>query len=803
MIHCTGSMLTAVAVAACFLCSARADEQSSHSAVTAATTAPDFRRHVMPLLTRLGCSTAACHGASAGQGGLQLSLFGHDLAADHESLVSGEPLRANWKVPEESLILLKPTMAQPHGGGQRFDADGPEFQLLLNWCRNRAPGVTPRQLETQIDRLVVSPARIVLKDDQASPPIRVTAHWSDGTNEDVTWLVRLEVKDESVAKLAAGPRVVRQGEGATHLIVYYDRAIMAAEILAPIASGPATAAVPTPPRTTIDRLIGAKLEQLGVQPVTICDDADFLRRASLDLSGTLPSPAEVEQFCRDQTPDKRLSKINELLASDAHIAYWTHWLSELVGNRAAVMRSDFGVALSRQWYDWLKARVASNTPYDQIALGMIRGRSRRDGQSFTDYCQEMTASVRTKEPISLADRDSIPFFWERTNVAQPQAKALAFSYVFLGVKLQCAECHKHPFDRWTKSDFDGIRGYFEPLRHGTPPADQAAADQLRQEVLGNEETRTSTPQQAIDDGRTIPWTELYVTASAEPVIRFRNIPVRRASASATPLESLAEWVADPEHPMLAIAYVNRVWAHYFGAGIVEPPDDLNLANPPVNRELLDYLTVGFIEHGYDMRWLHREITSSDAYQRSWRSETMGDLELKQFARKRLRRLPAEVLYDALLMATALDGERERLKASPIDRMIGPMGRTEGPGAALLAKFGRSLASPVCERTRSDAPTLGHTLAVMNGAQIEAWIDRPDGWIEQLRRQHAASGKQGAEGPQSADIIRQCYLRTLSRLPDEEELRIASQALHDAPTIPDGARTLLWALLEVKEFSVIH
>jgi hypothetical protein len=799
----TRSGTLALAFAAALWCgeSARAADPPQLSPATAATKAPDFRRHVMPLLTRLGCSTAACHGAATGQGDFRLSLFGYDLKADHEALVTGEPLRANWKVPEESLILSKPTLVEPHGGGQRFEVDGPEYQLLLNWVRHRAPDVPARQVDVQIDRLVVTPSQIVLADQQPSPPIQVTAHWNDGSSEDVTWLVRLEVKDDSIAQLAKGPKVTRKREGATHLIVYYDRAIATAEIIAPIASPPAVA-TPASPKTAIDRLIAAKLDLLEVAPAALCDDEEFLRRVRLDATGTLPSPAEVIKFSRNPDPQKRQAKIDELLASEEHAVYWAHWLSDLVGNRATVMRSNFGEALSRQWYDWLHARVASNMPYDQIAFGMILGKSRRDGQSFDDYCKEMTASVRAEGRGLLTQRESVPYFWDRTNVAQPQAKALAFSYVFLGVKLQCAECHKHPFDRWTKEDFEGMRAFFEPLRHGTPPADQAVAEQMRLETLGDEKNPKSTPQKAVADGKIIPWSELYVQSTTEPVVKFRNIPVRRAAAP-QPLESLVAWTGDPQHHLLAIAYVNRVWAHYFGAGVVEPCDDLNLANPPVNRELLDYLTLGFIEHDYDMRWLHREIVSSDAYQRSWQSQNSGDLDRRQFARAALRRMPAEVMYDALFMATASDEEADRLRTDFADRMIGPAGRAEGPGAPLVAKFGRPQASAVCERTRSDAPNLGQALAVQNHPLIEKWIDRPEGWVAQLRQETSGSGQTARPDEKIAEIVRQCYLRTLSRAPDDEELQIASQSLRDAESLPDGARTLLWALLQVKEFSIVH
>ena len=803
MVTRSGIILPAVVFALWCGHNAHGVEPSPGDAVDAAVNAPDFRRHVMPLLTRLGCSAAACHGAAAGQGGFQLSLFGYDLAADHQALVSGEPLRANWKIPEDSLILSKPTLTESHEGGQRFEVGGPEYQLLLNWVRNRASGVPLKQTNVQIERLVVTPAQIVLADQQPSLPIRVTAHWDDGSSEDVTWLVRLEVRDDSIAKLTKGRRVIREREGATHLIVYYDRAISTAEIIAPVASSPTVTATSASLRTPIDRLIAAKLDQLGVNPAAVCDDEEFLRRVRLDVTGSLPSPDEITKFCHSRDPHKRLTKIDELLASSEHAAYWTHWLSDLVGNRATVMRSNFSDALSRQWYDWLHARVASNMPYNQIAVGMIRGKSRRDGQSFDDYCKEMTASVQPEGSGSMVQRESIPFFWDRTNVAQPQAKALAFSYVFLGVKLQCAECHKHPFDRWTKEDFDGIRAFFEPLRHGTPPADQAAYERLRQEVLGDAKNPSSTPEQAIADGKIIPWSEVYVSTSSEPVIKFRNIPVRRDAATPQPLESLVDWVSDRQHPMMAIAYVNRVWAHYFGSGVVEPSDDLNLANPPVNRELLDYLTVGFIEHGYDMRWLHREITSSDAYQRSWQSKSSGDLDRRQFARAALRRMPAEVMYDALLMATASDQERDRLQSNFADRMIGPAGRTEGPGTPLLAKFGRPQASAVCERTRSDAPSLGQALALQNHPLIEKWIDRPEGWIAQLHKEWDGLDQSPPNDGQLAELVQQCYLRTLSRLPEEEEIQISSHVLRNASTIPGGARNLLWALLEVKEFSIIH
>jgi hypothetical protein len=770
---------------------------------------PGFRRHVVPLLGRLGCNGRACHGSFQGQGGFRLSLFGYDFEADLASLAGPERPRVDRENPPASLILRKPTLEIDHEGGDRFPRDGWQHRLLLRWIQAGAADGESERLE--LAALEVEPREIVFTAAGQKQSMRVVARWAGGVREDVTALCRFRSNDESIATIDAEGVVTAGSSGDTHVVAFYDNGVAPVPVLRPWSElvGPRFPDVPTP--TRIDELVVAKLRKLGVVPSGPCSDAEFLRRASLDMTGTLPLPDEVTAFVADASPNKRTQKIDELLGRPTYAAWWATRLGDFTGNSEQLgpdgsergLRREF----SEQWYDWLHRRVRENVPYDKIVEGIVVATSRRPGQSDDEYFAEMSSYVRQNDRGDFSARETMPHFWSRGRFASPVA--LRFSYSFLGARLECAECHKHPFDQWTRQDYDQFKAFFDGVRYNSLTRERART--LLVELGLTADQDSGQFQRAYGDlaraGTVVPWKEVVVPAagkSGKPsraktptgrVITPRLLGGEEVLATEydDPRRPLIDWMRRPDNPYFARAFVNRVWASYFHMGIVEPPDDLNLANPPSNEPLLDYLAAAFVESGYDMKWLHREIAASRAYQASWRPNDTNRLDSRNFSRAVPRRLPAEVTYDALVLATAGEAAAREMVEAPRARAIGvSSGFARQPAAYAMATFGKPVRAAICDCERANDPTLLQALYLRNDDEVMDLLNRKDGWLARL---NPASDRDG--------IIRQAYLRTVSRLPDEGELAIGRRHLEAAPDVLTGVRDLLWALVNTKEFIVNH
>ena len=756
---------------------------------------PDFRRHVMPLLARCGCSAASCHGTKNGQAGFQLSLFGYDWTTDHDELtLDGRPPRANWKSPLESVLLQKPTLQIDHGGGRRFDVDSWQYRLLLNWIQSNAPNVSWVQRSVVITRLDLQPKEILFPSANKQEQIRAVAHWSDGSIEDVTPLCRFYSKDDHVAEVTPAGLVRGIRTGDTHAIASYDLSIATLPIIVQHRVQQPTATTTSEPLTKIDRHIATKLRKLRITSSPQCSDEVFLRKVRLDLTGTLPTAGEVRQFLADDEPQKRSQKIDELLNCDEYATWWATWLCDLTGNNEGeILEPHLHHTLSRLWYEWIHKRIQDNVPYDEIVNGMVHAVSRRPGQNHYDYWHEMTSYVRREDPTDFSLRTNMPLFWGRTNLRSAENKALAFSYVFLGFKLQCAQCHKHPFDRWTKKDFDYLKQFFEDFRQGIPDHARDDAAKLKQKVIGAKNPRPNHAfAVAARRGETIPFNEVYYAPTRG----------RTTARSRDPMSYLVQWLRDPSHPHLSIALVNRVWHHYFGVGIVDPPDDLNLGNPPSNRPLLDHLAFGFLTSKYDIQWLHREILNSTAYQRKWQANDTNRSDRHNFSHGMLRRMPAEVLYDAVWMATAANQSNPWKESKP-GRLVGVgsgMGRSDSR-IRHMHRLGKPERKAVCDRERSNDPNLSQSLFLQNDPDIHKMLDRSDGWLVNLRGTFANTN--AARISVENELIEEAYLRTLNRFPTTKEQRVCLEYLEDSPEVTVGMRGILWALLNSKEFCLIQ
>lgn len=778
---------------------------------------PNFQRHVMSLLGRLGCNGRSCHGSFQGRGGFRLSMFGYDFAEDHKALLAGDPQRANAASPAESLILLKPTNADEHEGGKRFDPNGWEARVLRAWIA--AGAKNDAEKAGQLSRIEVTPQEMQFREAGQSVPMRVIAVWSDGTREDVTCLSRFSSNNEDVAEVSATGLVTAKGRGDTHIIVTYDNAVDSTPVLMPVTDrvGEKYPAVETP--TSIDELIVKQLRKLGIVPSEICTDEEFLRRVSLDIAGTLPTPTQVRDFVADGSPDKRAKKIDELLETPAHVLWWTTKFCDVMGLNGPLQlgTTEFGPIVTEQWRSWLERKLRDNVSYDKIVEGMVVVVSRPPEQSYEDYALQMSTYTLKKDPADFTARETMPHFWFRGNLTTADDKALAFAYTFMGVRLDCAQCHKHPFDRWSQQDFKQFAAIFDRVRWGVSPDCKESYDKLRLELgvpdkLDTAATRRQAYWRWAAEGKIVPWPEVFIARDSDAKPGQSTGPTPKllgdAEIDATqvddPRRPLMDWLRRRDNPYFARSLVNRFWAHYFGRGIVEPPDDLNLGNPPSNPELFDALTNGFIDRGYDLKWLHREITRSAAYQRSWRTNETNHADDRHFSHMLIRRLPAEVAVDAMLMGTGNVKLSNNFATVMKDRRIGVQAtadlvRTEFS----LAVFGKPLRNINCDCEREQQPSLAQAIFLRNDQDLHALLDRKEGWLTELSNAKDLANLAVAKPERRDELIQQAYLRLLSRSPSERELARSQQHFDAAEHTLDGLRDLLWTLLNTQEFITNH
>jgi hypothetical protein len=730
-----------------------------------------FRRHVIPLFSRAGCSGRECHGAFSGQGGFSLSLFGYDFDKDHKEIIADEEdgVRVDLKDPANSLVLLKPTMQERHKGKERIKKNSWEYNMVLKWI---SEGAKIDVKETgAFGRLEFFPKEIVFSKPGETVQLKVVCHWVDGTVEDVTELTRFRTNDEAVAEVSDTGVVKSLTGGDTHIVAFYDNGVRPIPVMLPVSDQVGDRYPKIATSTKLDKLIIDKLKKVGIVPSENCTDLEFLRRVSLDMTGTLPTPAEIKSFVANPSANKRTAKVEELLERDTYAAWWSTKLNDFTGNNAAQLNDrNFRNEQSLQWYEWIRSRVRDNTPYDELVAGIVLATSREPGQDYLSFTREMSSYLKKKKPADFSERESMPHYWARRNIRKPEEKALSFAHAFLGVQIQCAQCHKHPFDQWTQQDFKQFQAFFSGITFGSRNEKSDKVNyktmtaQLQKDVgydRKDPKSRNKLYKEIKDRvaaGRPVPWQELYVrtVAPAKPKNRKKKTKSTGSSRVLTPKilggdevhlteypdprAPLMEWMRAKENPYFARAFVNRVWANYFGRGIVEPADDMNLANPPSNGELLAYLADGFADSGYDMKWLHQTITTSDTYQRSWRPNDTNQLDEKNFSKMKLRRLPAEVVTDAISMAVADDSRVKKLTEEVDERMIGPMltGARGGRANYALGLFGKPVRLTNCDCERTSAPTLLQTLYTRNDTDmlglIEGSSKKNGSWIGELRRQ---------------------------------------------------------------------
>jgi len=756
----------------------------------------DFDRHVASLFGRLGCNAGACHGSFQGRGGLNLSLFGHDPARDYATLTRNAlGRRVDVIDPDRSLVLLKPTGQVPHEGGQRFQVGSWEYRVIRAWI---AEGARRDPSRAAVERIEVRPGALNLERPGGSGRLSVVARFADGDLGDVTHFCDLHVRDDAVAEICSGGLVRGLRPGDTAVVASYNGRLASARVLVPTGR---VVTVPEVPRCdVIDREVFAKLRSLGIAPSKPASDAEFLRRVTLDVIGTLPAPQEVRAFLYDGALDKRSKKIDELLAHPMHAALWATRFLDITGCDVGAMEGPDNLRprRARMWHDWFRKRFADNTPYSEIARGVITAASRDCGDADAWAAREAARMIALKNGAAndYASKPGLDLYWRRFSngeyvAAEPLAERTAAA--FLGVRVECAQCHKHPFDRWTQGDYRAFANVFADVQFGLSAEGLSATARLLERKRKSDPNGTLPPIPRLSETYVSdrPSRRLTDPATGRPFAP-RALGGPELPVSGDPRERFFAWLTEPDNPYFARSFVNRVWAVYFGVGLVDPVDGFSVANPPSNARLLDALAAGFVAHGYDVRRLERSILSSRAYQRS---SDPCDLNLDDhgnFARALPRPMMAEVLVDVLNTALGVAGDfgPDAPKGSRAIEIA--TNRVASRDLARVFRvFGRPARVAICDCERPGKPSLPQTLFLMTDAAL---LDKiKSGRLKEL------VGSDGCD----AEVVEEMFLATLSRRPDDDEARSALDHLRNRPDRARGFADLVWALINTREFVLNH
>ena len=629
---------------------------------------PSFNADVMPVLTRIGCNGGSCHGALNGQAGFKLSLFGYEPEADYEMIVHKHGgRRLNLSDPENSLLLQKPSFRVKHGGGKLLKEGSPEYNALLEWVRGGAKLIPEN--ERRILSLRVLPDGAVLAGKDSTRQLLVSARFSDGTERDVTRLVKFQSNDDSIAKVNSEGVVTAERGGETAIVVRAPGATAAAKIGVVITPRvfPAVEA-----NNFIDEFVFAKLRDLQIPPSAPCDDATFLRRASLDITGIIPASGEARAFLDDPRPGKRARLVDALLKRPEYADFWSLYWGDHLNNTKQLLYNKGPYTFTR----WLYDAFRRNLPYDQFARELLTSSGNMFEAAATSYYPLM------KKELDLA--------------------AIS-SQLFLGVSIECARCHNHPLERWTQNDFFGMAAFFGQIRYkGAGPRNNERILYVDfDRIFVHPDTKKAYLPKALDGPAIEP----------RPGTDYR--------------EMLADWMTAPSNPFFSRAIVNRMWRNFMGRGLVEPVDDFRVTNPPTNEPLLNALAKDFVEHGYDLHHLIRVITASKAYQLSSVANEANREDRMAYSRYFPRRLTAEQLADSISLATGVPEHYNSLYPGTRASQL-PEPEID---SYFLEVFDRPSRQLICERKQP--PTLNQALHLIAGDTIQRKITDPNSVVREL------------------------------------------------------------------------
>lgn len=702
-----------------------------------------FSPDILSILTTKGCNGSGCHGSPVGQNGFKLSLFGYDGAADYQMIVKAQDgRRVNLEEPAKSLLLLKPTFVEPHGGGKLLSEDSDEYRLILKWLEQ---GASQDSNGVRLTKLEIVPTERILVGEGSHQSMAVIGRLSDGTTRDMTREVRYLIGDDTVIHVTPEGTVDSKTSGITTVSARALGQVATAQIgVIRSAAGPDYPVEPA--NNFIDDLVLAKLRRMNVRLAPLSSDRAFVRRVYLDAIGILPPPEELHRFLDDSRSDKRSRLIDTLLERPEYASYWTVKFEDWFRNCQLHMS---GRSMG-MFKDWIREWLAADRPYDQVVHELLT-----------------SAGDTMLNPAANFWHPATDFMLKQFSVNKITPTV---SRLFLGVRMECAECHNHPLENYTQDDFYGLAAFFSRLRvkHGY-------GEYRRTWFLENEG-------------------EVDHPLTKKPVLpRFLGGVTPQIAEDADRRAILADWIVAPENPYFARATVNRIWHEYFNTGIVEPFDDFRSTNMPTNRQLLDRLAGQFIRSGYRLKELHRMILKSRTYQASSESSpgTNESVQRLLFARYFPRKLPAEVLLDSIGQVTNVPN---KFRGYPEGTSAKDLYLPDNP-EYFLVTFGFPRRDILAGRSQS--PTLSQALHMMNGETIREKVESGQNILTELLKGNHSD----------ADMISALYERAYSRLPSDSELNAIQENFHAERARGLDSRQLLesflWAMLNSKEFQLNH
>jgi hypothetical protein len=692
----------------------------------------NFENDIVPILSRYGCNSSGCHGKAEGQNGFKLSVFGFDPGADYQALAMEDRGRRVFPAaPDRSLVLRKATGLVPHGGGSRIQAESDVYRILRDWI---GEGMRFGDAgDPKVVGISVSPRERLLEMG-AVEQLQVVARYSDGHEVDVTRLARFQSNNEGLATVDESGLVrCGQAPGQVAVMASFLGAVDVFQGLVP-RSEPVADGEPLAENNFIDRLVWARLDKLNIAPSDLADDAEYLRRVYLDCIGTLPTADEARRFLTDPLSDRRARLVDELLQRNEFATYWAlKWADLLRVDRVAL-----GHQGAYTYYRWIRRSFEQNKPLDRFARELLLAEG----------------------PLSESPQGQFYRVFDK-----PGQMASAVSQVFLGVRIACAECHHHPFDRWSQTDYYGMVDFFAPLSR-TPTSRGEALS-----AAGNPETHH-------------PRTGQRVLAHA------LGAPMPESLPAGERRQALAGWMTAPDNPWFARNLANRAWAHFLGRGLVEPVDDARATNPPTHPELLDALASHLVESGFDFKSLIRTITASRVYQLSSRPNETNRQDEQNYSRALLKRMDAEVLFDAVCQTT---GVHEKFPGLPSGYRAIELWDSAVPHY-FLRLFGRPERQTACQCERNVEASVAQVLHLLNGPAVEERLSHEAGRVKRLTDALA----------DDSELVDELYLTFFSRFPSEDERQVARAHLAGEPAARrQAAEDLAWSMLNSLEFVFNH
>jgi hypothetical protein len=691
-----------------------------------------FKLDVMPVFMRSGCNTGSCHGAARGKDGFRLSLFGFDPDGDHYRLtreINGR--RINLALPAEGLLMEKASGKVPHTGGQRFKEGDEYWNTLIRWLEAGVP-LDPPNVATPV-AVDVYPKRAVLDGKGSTQRLTVRAKYSDGTDRDVTNLTVFLSNNDNSAKVGPEGIVTADNRGEAFVMARFATFTVGSPFVV-LPKGLQFQFPQVPENNYVDTLVHKKLKDLRIAPSGLCSDEDFVRRAYIDIVGLLPTPEEYDRFMKSTAANKREALVDELLGRKEFAELWVMKWAELLQIKSSNQVSYKATLL---YYNWLQDKISRNVPVNEWVQELLGASGGTFKNPATNYYQNETDILKVSE-----------------NVAQ----------VFMGMRIQCSQCHNHPFDRWTMNDYYGFAAFFSQIgRKGT--------DDPREIVVfnsgGGEVTHPVTKQQM----------KPKFLGGIEPDVAGKD---RR--------QVMATWLASPDNPYFATNLANIVWAHFFGRGIIQEADDVRVSNPPSNGELLAELGKKFTEYKYDFKKLVRDICTSRTYQLATVPNASNEGDTRNFAHQSVRRIRAETMLDVISQVTETKNKFPGLPLGARAVQIAD----GNVSTYFLTTFGRATRESVCSCEVKLEPTLSQSLHMLNG---DATTNRI--------RQGALIAKRLGEKKTPEQVIEELYLRTLTRRPSGDEMAKLQAALKDEPDKAKGLEDVFWALMNTREFVFNH